>query len=98
MVTEGVKHSMNPFDEIALEEVGWGGGRREEREDGLGRREEGRERRWVGEEGGGKREKMGWGGGRREEREDGLGRMEECCAIRTQNIDVHTQVSVVGCG
>ena len=30
VVTEGVKHSMNPFDEIALEEVGWGGGRREE--------------------------------------------------------------------
>ena len=28
VVTEGVKHSMNPFDEIALEEVGgpWGGG------------------------------------------------------------------------
>lgn len=24
VVTEGVKHSMNPFDEIALEEVGWG--------------------------------------------------------------------------
>jgi len=23
VVTEGVKHSMNPFDEIALEEVGW---------------------------------------------------------------------------
>ena len=35
VVTEGVKHSMNPFDEIALEEVGWGGGRRR-----LGRREE----------------------------------------------------------
>ena len=27
MVTEGVKHSMNPFDEIALEEVGVGGGK-----------------------------------------------------------------------
>lgn len=26
VVTEGVKHSMNPFDEIALEEVGWGHG------------------------------------------------------------------------
>ena len=37
MVTEGVKHSMNPFDEIALEEVGVGGG-------GCGRR-------WVWEEG-----------------------------------------------
>ena len=27
VVTEGVKHSMNPFDEIALEEVGVGGGK-----------------------------------------------------------------------
>lgn len=27
VVTEGVKHSMNPFDEIALEEVGGGKGR-----------------------------------------------------------------------